>query len=57
MNERRGVAKIAIGDVDGDALLALGLQPVDQQREIDLLAGRAVLAANRARARRAGRRR
>ena len=33
----------AIGHVDGDALLALGLQPVDQQREIDVLAGRAVL--------------
>ena len=33
----------AIGDVDGDALLALGLQPVDQQREIDVAAGGAVL--------------
>ena len=33
------MAKIAIGDVDGDALLALGLEPVDQQREIDVLAG------------------
>ena len=32
----------AVGDVDGDALLALGLQAVDQQREIDVLAGRAV---------------
>ena len=29
----------AIGDVDGDALLALGFQPVHQQREIDILAG------------------
>ncbi len=29
----------AIGDIDGDALLALGLQPVHQQREIDVLAG------------------
>ena len=28
----------AVGDVDGDALLALGRQPVDQQREIELLA-------------------
>ena len=28
----------AIGDVDGDALLALGLQPVDQQREVDVVA-------------------
>ena len=37
---RRG--EEAIGDVDGDALLALGLQAVDQQREVDLLAGGAV---------------
>ena len=29
----------AIGHVDGDALLALGLQPVHQQREIDIVAG------------------
>ena len=35
--------EIAIGDVDGDALLALGLEAVDQQREIDVVAGRAVL--------------
>ena len=41
----------AIGDVDGDALLALGLQPVDQKREIDILAGRAVLARILGRAR------
>ena len=27
--------EITIGDIDGDALFALGLQPVDQQREID----------------------
>jgi hypothetical protein len=27
-----------IGDVDRDALLALGRKPVDQQREVDLLA-------------------
>ena len=26
----------AVGDVDGDALLALGFQPVDQKREIDI---------------------
>ncbi len=38
---RRG--EEAVGDVDGDALLALGLQPVDEQREIDVVAGRAVL--------------
>ena len=35
--------KEAIGDVDGDALLALGLEPVDQQRKIDVVAGGAVL--------------
>ena len=33
----------AIGDVDGDALLALGFEPVHQQREIDIVAGGAVL--------------
>ncbi len=32
-----------VGDVDGDALLALGLEPVDQEREVDVAAGRAVL--------------
>ena len=31
--------EVAVGDVDGDALLALGLEAVDQQREVDLLAG------------------
>ena len=39
---RRG--EEAIGHVDGDALLALGFQPVDQQREVNLLAGCAVAA-------------
>ncbi len=29
----------AVGDIDGDALLPLGLQPVHQQREVDILAG------------------
>ena len=38
---RRG--EEAVGDVDGDALLALGLEPVDQQREIDVVAVGAVL--------------
>ena len=33
----------AVGDVDGDALLALGLEPVDQQREVDVVAVGAVL--------------
>ena len=37
----------AIGDVDGDALFAFGFQPVDEQREIDVGAGRAVFARNR----------
>ena len=36
--------EITIGDVDGDALLALGLEAIEQQREIDILTGRAVLA-------------
>jgi len=35
----------AVGDVDGDALLALRGETVDQQREVDLLALRAVAAA------------
>ena len=43
MNLRLSVAKIAIGDVDGDALLALGLQTIHQKREIDVVAGGAVL--------------
>ena len=38
-------AEEAVGDVDGDALLALGLEPVDQEGEIEVAAGRAVLAA------------
>ena len=38
---RRG--EEAVGDVDGDALLALRLEPVDEKREVDRLAGRAVL--------------
>ena len=33
MNERRGRRDIAIGDVDRDSLLALGFEPVDEQRE------------------------
>ena len=57
MNERLRRREEAVGDVDGDALLALGLEAVDQQREIDVVAGRAVLAASRAAASRADRRR
>ena len=30
--------EIAVGDVDRDALLALGREPVDQQRVVDLAA-------------------
>src|SRR6187402_2236416 len=33
----------AVGYVDRDALLALGFEPVDQQCEIDVVAGRAML--------------
>ncbi len=40
---RRG--KIAVGDVDGDALLAFGLQAIDQQSEIRFFAERAIAAA------------
>ena len=39
---RRCVAEIPIGDVDGDALLALGFQAVEQQGEIDVRSGGAV---------------
>ena len=35
----------AIGDIDGDALFPLCLQPIDQQGQIDLLARRPVPAA------------
>ncbi len=41
MNLRFGVGEIAIGDVDGDALLTLGAQAVGEQREIDLAAAAA----------------
>ena len=29
---------IAIGDIDRDALFALGLEPIDEQREVDVVA-------------------
>ena len=35
MKRRRGVAKRAVGDVDRDALLALGAQAVGEQREVE----------------------
>ena len=38
----------AVGDVDGDALLALGGEAVHQQREIEVVALRAELSASRA---------
>ena len=38
-----GGGKVAVGDVDGDALLALGLQTVDEEGEVDVFAGGAVL--------------
>ena len=47
MNLRRSVEKKAVGDVDGDALLALGGQAVDQQGEVDLLPLRAHFLAVR----------
>ena len=34
--------EIAVGDVDGDPLLALRLEPVEQQGEVDVFAGRAI---------------
>jgi hypothetical protein len=33
-----GGGEIAVGHVDGDALLALGLQAVDQQSQVDIVA-------------------
>src|SRR5271163_1693641 len=35
--------EVAISDVDGDALFAFGFEPVDQERVVDRLAGRAEL--------------
>jgi hypothetical protein len=45
MNLRAGVGEVAVGDVDGDALLALGDQAVGQQRQVDLRRGRACAEA------------
>jgi hypothetical protein len=36
--------EVAVGDIDRDALLAFGVESVEQQRKIELLAGRAVPA-------------
>ena len=49
--------EVAVGDVDRDALLALGLEAVRQQRQVDLAAGRALALAVAAAPRRAGPRR
>ena len=38
-----GRGEVAVGDVDGDALLAFRPQPVGQQRKIDLAAADACL--------------
>ena len=46
MNLRSRGGKIAVGHVDGDALFALGLQAIDQQRQIDIAAGSAELGAD-----------
>jgi hypothetical protein len=40
---RRG-GKEAVGDVDGDALLSLGLQAIDQERKVEARPLRAELA-------------
>ena len=34
-----GRGEVPVGDVDGDALLALGLEPVGEQRQVEVLAG------------------
>jgi hypothetical protein len=38
-----GGRKVPVGDVDGDALFALGFEAVDEEREVDVVAHRAVL--------------
>ena len=38
-----GGAEVAVGHIDGDALLALGLQAVHQQRQVDVVTGGADL--------------
>ena len=45
-----------VGDVDGDALLALGGETVDEQREVDAFVADVAVLALLAEARRAGRR-
>ena len=38
MNFRRGRREVAVGDVDGDALLALGPQAVGEQGQVGVVA-------------------
>ncbi len=38
-----GGREVTVGDINGDALLALGLQAVDQQRQVDIVTGGADL--------------
>ena len=38
--------EVAVGDVDGDALLPLGAKPVEQQREISVFAMRTPTSSN-----------
>ena len=53
MKRAHGGGEVAVGDVDGDALLALGPQAVDQQRQVRACPGRG--PARSARRRPAGR--
>ena len=43
-NARRAVSEAPVGDVDGDSLLAFGLQAVEEEREIGVVALGAVAA-------------
>ncbi len=52
-----GRREVAVGDVDGDALLPLGLEAVHEQGQVELAAGRADGRATRLRPRPAGPRR
>ena len=49
MNLRFGGREVAVRDVDRDALLALGLQAVRQQRQVDVVADRALVLRARER--------
>jgi hypothetical protein len=45
MNLRARGGKVAPGDVDGDRLLAIGSQALDQQRQVGIAAGRSEAGA------------